>query len=80
MSPNNWGPPIWMLFHSLAEKIKEENKLAEEIQAVFLGDLNDKFDVFCSKLSVFLKEKNISLEKSTFFNVAKIIRINLKNK
>ena len=24
MSPNNWGPPIWMLFHSLAEKIKEE--------------------------------------------------------
>jgi hypothetical protein len=24
MSPNNWGPPIWMLFHSLAEKIKED--------------------------------------------------------
>jgi hypothetical protein len=24
MSPNIWGPPIWMLFHSLAEKIKEE--------------------------------------------------------
>jgi len=61
------------------EKIKKENKLAEEIQVVFLGNLNDKFDVFCSKLSVFLKEKNISLEKSTFFNVAKIIRMNLKN-
>ena len=24
MSPNKWGPPIWMLFHSLAEKIKDE--------------------------------------------------------
>jgi hypothetical protein len=24
MSPNAWGPPIWMLFHSLAEKIKED--------------------------------------------------------
>jgi hypothetical protein len=24
MSPEAWGPPIWMLFHSLAEKIKEE--------------------------------------------------------
>jgi hypothetical protein len=24
MSPNNWGPPIWMLFHTLAEKIKED--------------------------------------------------------
>jgi len=25
MSPNEWGPPIWILFHTLAEKIKEEN-------------------------------------------------------
>jgi len=24
MSPNIWGPPIWILFHSLAEKIKED--------------------------------------------------------
>ena len=24
MSPNVWGPPVWMLLHSLAEKIKEE--------------------------------------------------------
>ena len=24
MSPNKWGPPTWMLFHTLAEKIKEE--------------------------------------------------------
>ena len=25
MSPNEWGPPIWTLFHTLAEKIKEEH-------------------------------------------------------
>ena len=25
MSPNQWGPPIWMLFHTMAEKVKEES-------------------------------------------------------
>lgn len=25
MSPNQWGPPTWTLFHTLAEKIKEES-------------------------------------------------------
>ena len=25
MSPEEWGPPIWTLFHTLAEKIKEES-------------------------------------------------------
>jgi hypothetical protein len=25
MSPKHWGPPIWALFHTMAEKIKEEN-------------------------------------------------------
>ena len=25
MSPNKWGPPTWRLFHSLAEKIKDEH-------------------------------------------------------
>ena len=24
MSPNNWGPPIWVLFHTIAAKIKED--------------------------------------------------------
>ena len=24
MSPNQWGPPTWNLFHTLAEKIKED--------------------------------------------------------
>jgi len=24
MSPNQWGPPTWILFHCLAEKIKED--------------------------------------------------------
>jgi len=24
MSPNEWGPPIWTFFHTLAEKIKDE--------------------------------------------------------
>lgn len=24
MSPNNWGPPIWCFFHTLAEKLKPE--------------------------------------------------------
>lgn len=24
MSPNRWGPPIWTFFHTLAEKINEE--------------------------------------------------------
>jgi hypothetical protein len=24
MSPNQWGPPIWTLFHTLADKIKED--------------------------------------------------------
>jgi hypothetical protein len=23
MSPNQWGPPIWIFFHTLAEKVKE---------------------------------------------------------
>ena len=25
MSPKHWGPPIWALFHTMAEKIKEEH-------------------------------------------------------
>lgn len=25
MSPNTWGPPVWTLFHTLAEKINEES-------------------------------------------------------
>jgi hypothetical protein len=25
MSPNQWGPPTWTLFHTLAEKMKEED-------------------------------------------------------
>jgi hypothetical protein len=25
MSPNKWGPPVWTFFHTLAEKIKEDN-------------------------------------------------------
>ena len=25
MSPSIWGPPIWTLFHCLAEKIKDED-------------------------------------------------------
>ena len=24
MSPNQWGPPTWTLFHTIAEKMKEE--------------------------------------------------------
>ena len=24
MSPKNWGPPIWTLFHTLADKVKED--------------------------------------------------------
>jgi hypothetical protein len=24
MSPNKWGPPVWTLFHTLAEKINDE--------------------------------------------------------
>lgn len=24
MSPNKWGPPIWTLFHTLAEKMRED--------------------------------------------------------
>jgi hypothetical protein len=25
MSPNKWGPPIWIFFHTLAEKINPDN-------------------------------------------------------
>ena len=25
MSPSDWGPPIWSLFHTMAEKVKEEH-------------------------------------------------------
>ena len=25
MSPSHWGPPIWALFHTMAEKVKEES-------------------------------------------------------
>jgi len=25
MTPEQWGPPIWTMFHTLAEKIKEES-------------------------------------------------------
>jgi hypothetical protein len=25
MAPKNWGPPIWALFHTMAEKVKDEN-------------------------------------------------------
>ena len=24
MSPKNWGPPLWALFHTLADKVKDE--------------------------------------------------------
>jgi hypothetical protein len=25
MSPSNWGPPTWIFFHTICEKIKDEN-------------------------------------------------------
>ena len=25
MSPSHWGPPIWALFHTMIEKVKEES-------------------------------------------------------
>ena len=33
MSPNEWGPPVWTLFHTLAEKINENHfgKVAPEL-------------------------------------------------
>ena len=34
MSPNQWGPPTWILFHCLAEKIKEE-KFSEVCPQLF---------------------------------------------
>jgi hypothetical protein len=35
MSPNTWGPPIWTLFHTLAEKIKEEEFTTLMPQIIF---------------------------------------------
>jgi hypothetical protein len=35
MTPNEWGPPIWTLFHTLAEKIKEENFSTTSKQLMF---------------------------------------------
>jgi len=35
MSPNQWGPPTWMLFHCLAEKIKEEKFSIVAPQLIF---------------------------------------------
>jgi hypothetical protein len=32
MSPKDWGPPIWALFHTMAEKIKEEHYSSVYIQ------------------------------------------------
>ena len=33
MPPETWGPPIWTLFHTLAEKVKEDhfNKIGMEL-------------------------------------------------
>jgi len=35
MSPNQWGPPTWRLFHTLAEKINESEFAALMPQLVF---------------------------------------------
>lgn len=35
MSPNNWGPPIWTLFHTIAEKIKDD-KFKEILPSLFI--------------------------------------------
>ena len=36
MSPNKWGPPIWTLFHTLAEKIKEDKFSIVGQQLIFI--------------------------------------------
>jgi len=35
MSPNQWGPPTWTLFHSLAEKISEKEFTTLMPQLIF---------------------------------------------
>jgi len=35
MSPNQWGPPTWALFHTLAEKINESEFAALMPQLIF---------------------------------------------
>lgn len=58
MSPSQWGPPIWTLFHTLAEKIHEDKYTSLAPQLFY----------FIRKISGYLPCPDCSQHASQFFS------------
>jgi len=68
MSPSQWGPPIWALFHTMAEKIKEDK----------FPDLSGELIQFIIKISTTLPCPDCSKHATDFFSKIKISMIKTK--
>ena len=71
MSTKVWGPPTWIFFHTLIEKISEDDKDTEinleEIEKIYQADVVDKnFQVTSDMLSKIIDNKNILENKDKF--------------
>jgi len=68
MSPTQWGPPIWTLFHTLAEKIHEDK----------FSTLGHQLFILIKKICKVLPCPDCSMHASTF--LAKINFAHIKTK
>jgi hypothetical protein len=68
MSPNQWGPPIWTLFHCLAEKIKEDK----------FREIGPQLFSFIKKICLYLPCPDCSMHATSFLSKVKFEYINNK--
>ena len=81
MSPSHWGPPIWALFHTMIEKVKEEsfqtlgpqifNLIKQICQYLPCPDCANHATVFLNKVNTktILTKTNFKMMLFTFHNL-----------
>ena len=81
MSPSHWGPPIWALFHTMIEKVKEEsfktlgpqmfNLIKQICQYLPCPDCANHATIFLNKVNAktILTKTNFKMMLFTFHNV-----------
>jgi len=69
MSPNQWGPPIWNLFHSLAEQLKPEK----------FSEIGPKLFFIIKKICGHLPCPDCSMHATTFLSNVKFQHIKSKD-
>ncbi len=70
INPKVWGPHVWIFFHVLIEKIKDDS----------FKDVNDKIFFFIKEISKFLACKECSYHATNYLNNTSNIDISTKKK